>query len=60
MSGVIDAHGRVPARINLDAVGYADVALPVPLGPTFYARTGDWTLLTLLLLGAVPLALRMR
>jgi apolipoprotein N-acyltransferase len=60
VSGVIDAHGRVPARINLDAVGYADVALPVALEPTFYARTGDWTLLTLLLLGAVPPALRMR
>jgi apolipoprotein N-acyltransferase len=59
ISGVIDAHGRVPARINLDAVGYADVELPVPVEPTFYARTGDWTLLTLLLLGTVPLALRM-
>ena len=58
VSGVTDAHGRVPARINLDAIGYADVALPVALEPTFYARTGDWTLLTLLLLGAVPLALR--
>jgi apolipoprotein N-acyltransferase len=57
---VIDANGRVPVRINLDAVGYADVVLPVPLAPTFYARTGDWTLLTLLLIGAIPLALRMR
>src|SRR5215472_9711128 len=54
VSGVIDASGRVPARINLDAVGYADVALPAPLAPTFYARAGDWTLLTLLLLGMVP------
>jgi apolipoprotein N-acyltransferase len=60
LSGVIDALGRVKARIDLDAVGYADVALPVPLEPTFYARTGDWTLLTLLLIGAVPLALRIR
>jgi apolipoprotein N-acyltransferase len=60
VSGVIDAHGRVRARIDLDAIGYADVALPVPLEPTFYARTGDWTLLTLLLLGVVSLALRIR
>jgi apolipoprotein N-acyltransferase len=60
VSGVIDGYGRVRARVNLDAVGYADVALPVPLEPTFYARTGDRSLLTLLLLGMVPLAFRMR
>ena len=59
VSGVIDASGRVPARINLDAVGYADVALPAPLAPTFYARAGDWALLTLLLLGMGPLVLGM-
>ena len=60
VSGVIDGYGRVRARVNLDAVGYADVALPVPLQPTFYARTGDRSLLTLLLLGMVPLAFRIR
>ena len=60
VSAVIDAQGRVEARLALDAVGYADVALPVPLEPTLYARTGDWTLLTLLLIGAIPLALRFR
>jgi apolipoprotein N-acyltransferase len=60
VSGVIDALGRVPARINLDAVGYADVALPAPAEPTLYARAGDWMLLALLLLGAIPIALRLR
>jgi apolipoprotein N-acyltransferase len=60
VSGVIDALGRVPVRIDLDAVGYADVALPVAAGRTLYARAGDWTLLVLLLLAALPIALRMR
>jgi apolipoprotein N-acyltransferase len=59
VSGVIDAEGRVPVRINLDAVGYADILLPVPTGPTLYAAAGDWMLLALLLLGAIPVAVRL-
>jgi apolipoprotein N-acyltransferase len=59
VSGVIDAQGRVPARINLDAVGYADVVLPVPAEPTIYARTGDWMLLALLVTGTIPIAFKM-
>jgi apolipoprotein N-acyltransferase len=59
VSGVVDALGRVPARINLDAVGYADVALPAPAEPTLYARAGDWMLLACLLLGAIPIVLRL-
>jgi apolipoprotein N-acyltransferase len=60
VSGVIDAQGRVPARINLDAVGYADMALPAAAAPTLYARAGDWMLLILLLLAALPVLLRLR
>jgi apolipoprotein N-acyltransferase len=54
ISAVIDATGRVRTRINLDAIGYADVALPAPGGPTFYSRAGDWALVALLLIGALP------
>jgi apolipoprotein N-acyltransferase len=60
ISGVVDAVGRVRARTNLDAVGYIDTALPTPAAPTLYARAGDWMLSALLLLGAVPVALRLR
>jgi apolipoprotein N-acyltransferase len=60
ISAVIDAVGRVRARINLDAIGYADVPLPAPGSRTLYARVGDWALLALLLLGALPVALRLR
>ena len=59
ISAVIDATGRVRARINLDAIGYADVALPAPAEPTLYSRAGDWSLVALLLLGALPIALRL-
>ena len=60
ISAVIDAAGRVPARVNLDTIGYADVVLPAAGGRTLYARAGDWTLLALLLLAALPVALRLR
>ena len=60
ISAVIDAAGRVRARINLDTVGYADVALPAAGRRTLYARVGDWTLVVLLLLGALPVAMRLR
>jgi apolipoprotein N-acyltransferase len=60
ISAVIDAVGRVRARIDLDTIGYADVTLPSPGNRTLYARAGDWTLLALLLVGALPVALRLR
>jgi apolipoprotein N-acyltransferase len=59
ISAVIDAAGRVRARINLDTIGYADVALPTPGEPTLYSRAGDWTLVALLLLGALPVVFRL-
>jgi apolipoprotein N-acyltransferase len=54
ISAVIDATGRVRTRINLDTIGYADVALPAPGRPTFYSHAGDWALVALLLIGALP------
>jgi apolipoprotein N-acyltransferase len=59
ISAVIDAVGRVRARINLDTIGYADVVLPAAGETTLYSRAGDWSLLVLLLLGALPVVLRL-
>jgi apolipoprotein N-acyltransferase len=60
VSAVIDAAGRVRTRIDLDTIGYADVVLPASGGRTLYARVGDWALVSLLLLGALPVAFRLR
>jgi apolipoprotein N-acyltransferase len=60
ISGVVDAAGRVLARTSLDAIGYADVALPEPGPPTLYGRAGDWLFLVLLIAGLVPVAIRLR
>jgi len=60
VSGVVDPVGRVLARIDLDTVGYADLALPAAGKTTPYARAGDWILLALLALGALPVAFRLR
>jgi apolipoprotein N-acyltransferase len=41
ISAVIDAHGRVLARLDLDVVGVIDARLPAALPPTIYGRYGD-------------------
>ena len=41
ISAIIDAKGRVLARLDLDAKGSLDATLPAPLDPPFYARYGD-------------------
>ncbi|HYZ41815.1 MAG TPA: apolipoprotein N-acyltransferase, partial [Stellaceae bacterium] len=60
VSGVIDPVGRVVARIDLDTIGYADLPLQAASNETLYARAGDWIFLALLLVGAVPVAFRLR
>src|SRR5262249_29492893 len=60
VSAVIDAEGRIKARINLNTIGYADVELPSPAAPTFYSRAGDWVLLGLLLMSTLLIMLRFR
>jgi apolipoprotein N-acyltransferase len=60
ISGVVDPAGRVIARTRLNAVGYADVALPAAAPPTLYARAGDGIFLAMLLLGFVPALRRAR
>jgi apolipoprotein N-acyltransferase len=59
ISAVVDPLGRVLARTNLDAVGYVDAALPAPIGRTVYSYAEDWMLAVLLLLAAIPVALRL-
>ena len=47
ISAVIDPHGRIIARLDLDAQGVLDADLPQPLPPTLYARLGNAVPLTL-------------
>jgi apolipoprotein N-acyltransferase len=52
VSAVVDGYGRVLARLDLDARGTIDVALPAALAPPPYARLGDMLFLALWLVGA--------
>jgi len=57
ISGVVDAYGRVTARLGLGETGVVDADLPKPLsGLTPYARFGDAALAVLLGLAAVGAA----
>jgi len=60
VSGVVDAVGRVVARIDLNTVGYADLPLPAAANVTPYVRGGDWMFFGLLIIGAIPVAFRLR
>jgi apolipoprotein N-acyltransferase len=52
ISAVVDPYGRVIARLGLDAVGVVDAPLPLPIGPTIFARRGSAVLCVLVLLAA--------
>ena len=57
ITAVIDAHGRVLARLDLDVVGVIDARLPSALPPTVYGRFGDLGFMLMLMAGlAVVLA----
>jgi apolipoprotein N-acyltransferase len=47
VSAVIDGHGRMLGRLDLDVRGVIDVTLPAALPPTPYSRLGDLGFLTL-------------
>ena len=55
VSGVVDPVGRIVARTGLDAIGYADIALPAAGPRTLYGRAGDWMFLLLLIAGLLPM-----
>src|SRR6185295_12096427 len=48
ISAVIDPVGRVIASLPLGSEGVLDAALPRRIGPTFYARTGDISVIGIL------------
>ncbi|MDC0136040.1 apolipoprotein N-acyltransferase [Sulfitobacter sp.] len=50
ISAMIDPHGRILHSLGMGEAGYIDAALPAPLAPTLYSRTGDWPVLVLLIL----------
>ena len=52
ISAVIDARGRVTARLDLDVRGVVDVELPAALPPPLYARLGDFIFLAMWLVAA--------
>jgi apolipoprotein N-acyltransferase len=52
ISAGVDAHGRLLARLGLEARGVIDVDLPAALPPPLYARLGDTIFLLLWLIGA--------
>jgi apolipoprotein N-acyltransferase len=56
ISGVIDPYGRVVKRLGLDDIGVIDSALPLGLAePPLYAWVGDWMLLILMVVTALPI-----
>jgi apolipoprotein N-acyltransferase len=58
ISGIVDAYGRVVARLDLGRTGVIDAALPRALpAPTPFARLGGWGLVLLLVLAAAAVAI---
>ncbi len=56
ISGVVDAYGRVTARLGLGREGVLDAALPVAANPTPFARWGNaiaWLVVILIILGGI-------
>ena len=60
VSAVIDAYGRIVVEQPLNTEGVIDAPLPRALGPTPYARFGDWILLLLLVLSCGGVAATVR
>lgn len=48
VSAMIDPLGRITASLPLNTAGWLDAALPAPLPPTLYARTGEGPVLALI------------
>lgn len=57
ISAMIDPLGRITASLALGQAGYLDAALPAPLPPTLYARTGDAAALAVMLTALIGVML---
>ena len=55
ISAMISPRGRITASLRLGVHGHIDAALPEPLPPTLYSRTGDLPVAALLLLALTAL-----
>lgn len=55
ISGIVDAYGRVVAKLGLGKKGILDGQLPAAISPPPYARLGDWVVLGLVIMAALPL-----
>lgn len=58
VSAVIDAKGRVLAKLELGKAGFVDARVPMAGPLTPYARTGDLPLVIVLILAVVALSIR--
>jgi apolipoprotein N-acyltransferase len=58
ISAMVDPLGREQARIELNAIGTFDAAVPVPLSPPVYARWGDGIFVGLLVSLALILLIK--
>jgi apolipoprotein N-acyltransferase len=58
ISAMIDPYGRITASLGLNQAGFVDAALPAPLPPTLYSRTGDLPFALVLLLGCASGVIR--
>ena len=50
ISAIIDPYGRILERLELNRMGTIDAALPSPIEPTWFARSGKYSFWLLLLL----------
>ncbi|MEM8692172.1 MAG: apolipoprotein N-acyltransferase [Pseudomonadota bacterium] len=60
ISAMIDPNGRITDQIPLDQAGFVDAALPRPLAPTLYSRTGDLPIIGFLVLATLLMAIKKR
>jgi len=55
ITAVVDGHGRVLQRLDLDVIGVIDARLPAALPPTVYGRFGDLGFVLMLAAGLAML-----
>lgn len=53
ISAVVDGHGRILHRLDLDVVGVIDARLPPAMAPTLYSRFGDLWFALMLICGVL-------